>query len=60
MIYKPVIPAHGGIQRGIDGMLYKMDDEAMEFLGFEEEDVDETMHEVLESVNKISEQMHET
>jgi HD-like signal output (HDOD) protein len=49
-----------GIGGGIDGMLYKMDDEAMEFLGFEEEDVDETMHEVLESVEKISEQMHET
>ncbi len=50
-----IMTAMGG---GIDGMFYKMDDEAMEFLGFEEEDVDEVTHDILEAVEKISEQMH--
>lgn len=47
-----------GLGLGIDGMLYKMDDKAMEFLDFEEEDVNDIMRQVLESVQKISEQIH--
>ncbi|MDY7035877.1 MAG: HDOD domain-containing protein [Thermodesulfobacteriota bacterium] len=45
-----------GLGLGIDGMLYRVDDEAMEFLGLQEVDVNTIMVEVLEAVKKISEQ----
>jgi len=45
-----------GLGLGIDGTLYQMDDKAMEFLGVQEEDVNEIMGEVLEAAQKISEQ----
>ena len=46
-----------GIGAGIDGMLYQMDGNAFEFLGLEEEDVSEIIVEVVESVQKISDEM---
>ncbi len=48
-----------GMGAGIDGMLYQMDDKAMEFLGLQEEDLNDIMGEVVESVEKITEQMDE-
>lgn len=42
---------------GIDGMFYEVDDKAMEILGLQEEDINEIMAEVLETVEKISGQM---
>lgn len=44
-----------GLGLGIDGMLYQMDSKAMEFLGFEQEDVNDIIRQVLESVQKILE-----
>ena len=46
-----------GIGAGIDGMLYQMDDNAFDFLGLVEEDVSEIIVEVVESVQKISDEM---
>jgi HD-like signal output (HDOD) protein len=45
-----------GLGLGIDGTLYQMDDNAMEFLNLQEEDVNEIMGKVLEAAQKISEQ----
>jgi HD-like signal output (HDOD) protein len=45
-----------GLGMGIDGTLYQMDDTAMEFLNLQEEDVNDIMGNVLEAVQKISEQ----
>jgi hypothetical protein len=45
-----------GLGLGIDGTLYQMDDTAMDFLGIQEEDVNEIMGKVLEAAQKISEQ----
>ena len=45
-----------GLGLGIDGTLYQMDDNAMEFLCIQENDVNEIMGEVLEAAQKISEQ----
>jgi len=45
-----------GLGLGIDGTLYQMDDKAMEFLGIQEDDVNEIMGKVLEAAQKISEQ----
>lgn len=47
-----------GMGTGIDGMLYQMDDKAMEFLGLQEEELSDIMGEVVESVEKIAEQVH--
>ena len=47
-----------GLGLGIDGLLYRMDDKAMEFVGLQEEDVSNIMDEVADSVEKIAEQMH--
>ncbi|MBE9581050.1 MAG: zinc-ribbon domain-containing protein [Proteobacteria bacterium] len=47
-----------GLGLGVDGMHYQIDDDAMEFLDLQEEDLNVIMEEVLESVQKISEQMH--
>jgi HD-like signal output (HDOD) protein len=46
-----------GLGLGIDGLLYRMDDKAKEFLGLQEEDVINIMGEVAESVEKITAQM---
>ena len=46
-----------GIGAGIDGMLYQMDNNAFEFLGLVEEDVSEIIVEVVESVQKILDEM---
>jgi HD-like signal output (HDOD) protein len=43
-----------GLGMGVDGALYKMDDEAMEFLGIKEESITEIMTEVLNAAQKIS------
>jgi HD-like signal output (HDOD) protein len=45
-----------GLGMGIDGTLYQMDDTAMAFLNLQEEDVNDIMGNVLEAVQKISEQ----
>jgi hypothetical protein len=47
-----------GLGLGMDGLLYKMDNEAMEFLALQERDITDIMAEVVESVENISEQMH--
>jgi len=45
-----------GLGLGIDGTLYQMDDKAMEFLGIQEDDMNEIMGKVLEAAQNISEQ----
>jgi HD-like signal output (HDOD) protein len=45
-----------GLGMGIDGTLYQMDDAAMAFLNLQEKDVNDIMGNVLEAVQKISEQ----
>jgi HD-like signal output (HDOD) protein len=47
-----------GLGLGMDGLLYKMDNEAMEFLALQERDITDIMAEVVESVGNIAEQMH--
>jgi len=44
-----------GIGLGIDGMLYQIDDKAMEFLNFQEDDISSIMDEVQKAVQQISE-----
>ncbi|MFC1533539.1 HDOD domain-containing protein [Thermodesulfobacteriota bacterium] len=46
-----------GIGIGVDGMLYKMDDKAIEFLDLQEGDISSIIEETVESVQKISQQM---
>lgn len=43
-----------GLGTGIDGMLYKMDEKATDFLGLQEEDLSAIMVETVESVEKIT------
>jgi HD-like signal output (HDOD) protein len=43
-----------GLGLGVDGSLYKMDDDAMEFLGIKEETINDIMVEVLNAAQKIS------
>jgi HD-like signal output (HDOD) protein len=45
-----------GLGIGIDGTLYQMDDTAMAFLNLQEKDINDIMGNVLEAVQKISEQ----
>lgn len=45
-----------GIGTGADGMLYQMEEEAMEFLHLEKEDIREIMCEVVDSVLKLEEE----
>lgn len=46
-----------GIGAGIDGMLYRMDQRAQEFLRLTEQDLREVLDETVESVEKITEQL---
>jgi len=46
-----------GIGTGIDGMLYKMDSRALEYLGLPEENLASIIEETVESVEKITAQM---
>ena len=46
-----------GIGAGIDGMLYRMDEKAMEFLGLSEDDLSTIIEETVESIEKITEQL---
>jgi len=46
-----------GIGAGIDGMLYKMDQRAVEFLGLSEDDLRGVLDETVESVEKITAQL---
>ncbi len=46
-----------GLGLGIDGMLYEFDDQAMDFLGLQEEDMTDIMGDILESVEKISDKV---
>ena len=46
-----------GLGTGIDGMLYEMDNKAIDLLGLNEEDLGSIMEETVESVEKISERM---
>jgi len=43
-----------GLGLGIDGSFYKMDDNAMEFLGLKEDAINDIMVEVLSAAQKIS------
>ena len=45
-----------GMGTGVDGMLYQMDGNALEFLGLQEEEMTDIMTELVESVEKISEE----
>ena len=44
-----------GLGLGIDGLLYKMDPAAMELIGLDEDEVNDIMGDVLESVETIAE-----
>ncbi|MGD9161083.1 MAG: hypothetical protein PVG39_21880, partial [Desulfobacteraceae bacterium] len=46
-----------GIGTGIDGMLYKMDSKALDFLGLSEESMGPIIEETVDSVEKIASQM---
>ena len=46
-----------GLGLGIDGMMYQFEDNAMEFLGLQEQDLNSIMGDILTSVKKISDQM---
>jgi hypothetical protein len=46
-----------GIGTGIDGMLYKMDNKALEFLGLPEDKISPIIEETVDSVEKITSQM---
>ena len=49
-----------GFATGIDGMLYKMDDKAMEFLDLKEKDMRNIKREVIDSVRKIEQEKQES
>jgi HD-like signal output (HDOD) protein len=46
-----------GIGAGIDGMFYQMDDNAFKVLGLEEDEMSEIIIEIVESVQKISDEI---
>jgi len=46
-----------GLGLGIDGMMYELEDGALELLGIKEEELNDIMAEVLQSVKSISDQM---
>jgi HD-like signal output (HDOD) protein len=46
-----------GIGTGIDGMLYRMDSKALEFVGLEEEKLGDIIEETVESVDKITSEL---
>lgn len=46
-----------GIGTGIDGMLYKMDNKALEFLGLPEDKISPIIEETVDSIEKITSQM---
>ena len=46
-----------GLGTGADGMSYQMDESAMEFVGLQGEDLGDIMDEVVESVEKMTEEM---
>jgi HD-like signal output (HDOD) protein len=52
-----VITMMSGIGAGIDGMFYRMDDSALEFLGLPEDEMSGIMMEIVESVRNVSEGM---
>jgi HD-like signal output (HDOD) protein len=52
-----VVAMMTGLGLGIDGLVYEADEAAMGFLGLQQEDLNNLMAEVLESVQKISDQM---
>ena len=47
----------GSIENGIDAMMYLVDDDAMAFLGLEEKDISAIITEMIDSVEKISQEM---
>jgi len=48
-----------GIGAGLDGMLYRIDDDALRFLGLRDEDIHEIMIEMVEAVQKLTDEMHD-
>jgi HD-like signal output (HDOD) protein len=46
-----------GIGTGIDGMLYRMDEKSLEFIGLREEELTDIMEQTIEGVQKIVESM---
>ncbi len=53
-----LIAMKGGIGTGFDSMMYEAEDNALEFLNLTTEEMDSIMGEVVESVDKISEEIH--
>jgi hypothetical protein len=52
-----VIALMSGIGTGIDGMQYQVDPETMGFLRLGEEDIQSMIGEVVEAVQKVSEEL---
>jgi HD-like signal output (HDOD) protein len=53
-----LIAMKGGIGTGFDSMNYTAEENALEFIGLSPEDLDSIVDEVVESVDKISEEIH--
>ena len=51
------IETMSGIDKSLDVMMYMIDDRAMEFLNFKQEDISDIMDEITESMEKMKEKM---
>ena len=54
-----ILSMRGGIGTGVDSMLYKMEEGTLEFLGLKEEKTNDIMNEIVDSVDKIAQQIHD-
>jgi putative nucleotidyltransferase with HDIG domain len=54
-----VLAMKGGIGTGFDSMFYEIEKKALEFTGIPESELEEVMQEMVESVDKVSEQIHQ-
>jgi putative nucleotidyltransferase with HDIG domain len=54
-----VLAMKGGIGTGFDSMFYEIERKALEFTGIPESELEEVMQEMVESVDKVSEQIHQ-
>ncbi len=54
-----VLAMKGGIGTGFDSMLYEIEGKALEFTGIPESELEEVMQEMIESVDKVAEQIHQ-
>jgi HD-like signal output (HDOD) protein len=53
-----VLAMKGGIGTGFDSMFYEIEEGAREYIGIEKSELEEIMQEMIESVDKISDQIH--